>query len=167
MTPTQIALHEAHKARQARFTAAAQFHRKAKLPPVIIEGEPDPAVIIEWPRKPLCEVVTDIVAGPEPVTVDKIKRAVCRHFGINKAALGCQDRTKAFVTPRHIAMYLCRKLTTRSHHYIGHMIGNRDHSVVVHSVKKITKLIEKDPEIASIVAKLEAEIAPSALEVEQ
>jgi hypothetical protein len=72
--------------------------------------------------------------------VDLIIMAACAHFNFTKPEMLSERRHVPLIRARHIAMYLCRKLTVRSHPYIGKAFGDRDHTTVLSAVKKVTKL---------------------------
>lgn len=85
-----------------------------------------------------------------PLNAAKILAAVCRRYGITELDIRSQRRTKGLVMPRHIAMYLCKELTDISYPAIGRRIGGRDHTTVLHGVKKIERLIaEGDNHLAA------------------
>jgi hypothetical protein len=132
--------------------------------PNIIEVAPEPSSLPTPARKPLSEVVSEIIPGPAPVTIDRIQRAVCKYFDITRADLIGDRRTADVVLPRHVAMYLCRELTVRSHLYIGRAFGGRDHTVPIHACKKISDRINHDSRIANAVAALTAQLAPPVME---
>jgi hypothetical protein len=72
---------------------------------------------------------------PAPLTIGQIKYAVCRAFGIARREIESPERGR-FVTPRHVAMTLARRLTNQSLPEIGRRFGGRDHSTVRHAVGK-------------------------------
>ncbi|PZQ79304.1 MAG: chromosomal replication initiator protein DnaA [Ancylobacter novellus] len=102
----------------------------------------------------------DLARGrrPEPVRLDDILRLITRHYGISRADLLSQRRTANLVRPRQIAMYLAKTLTLRSLPEIGRRFGGRDHTTVLHAVRKLTGLVESDAEIATEVRRLEIEL---------
>ncbi|MFS2316310.1 chromosomal replication initiator protein DnaA [Maricaulis sp. D1M11] len=83
------------------------------------------------------------------LTVDEIQKAVARHFGVTPQDICSKRRTQSVVRPRHVAMYLSKKLTTRSLPDIGRRFGGRDHSTVIHAVNKVTEMLDKGDPIAS------------------
>lgn len=85
------------------------------------------------------------------ITIDKVQKAVASFFNINAVDLKSKRRLQNIVLPRQIAMYLARECCKSSFPEIGIAFGNKDHSTVIHSVNKIKKLIEKDPEQRKIV----------------
>jgi hypothetical protein len=86
--------------------------------------------------------------------VATIQRVVACYFGITTAELCSQRRTKNVIRPRQIAMYLAKELTLRSLPDIGRRFGGRDHTTVLHAVRKIGKLIDVDPDLAGDVKEL-------------
>lgn len=91
-------------------------------------------------------VVRNILQGVEPrrIKIEDILRAVSRHFGVSKSDLLSQRRHRSVVRPRQIGMYLAKQLTARSLPEIGRKFGKRDHTTVLHAVRKITKEVEQD-----------------------
>ena len=83
------------------------------------------------------------------VRVEDIQRTVCRHYRITREDLLSQRRTAHVVKPRQIAMYLAKTLTLRSLPEIGRRFGGRDHTTVLHAVRKIDGLVASDADIAA------------------
>ena len=93
--------------------------------------------------------------GPERrITVDEIQKTVAEHFTLKQADLLSERRTRSVARPRQIAMYLCKQHTTRSYPDIGRRFGGRDHTTVLHGVRKIEELIAQDEQIARDVEAL-------------
>src|SRR5918998_364400 len=92
------------------------------------------------------EVLRDILPDQayREIPIELIQHEVCRYFGISKADLVGQSRSKGFAYPRQVAMYLSRELTDESLPKIGKAFGGRDHSTVMHATAKISKLINSD-----------------------
>ncbi len=82
--------------------------------------------------------------GARP-SVDKIQKLTARHFNISLDELLSKRRARVIARPRQIAMYLCKTLTTRSLPDIGRRFGGRDHTTVIHAVKRIESLCQSDP----------------------
>ena len=82
------------------------------------------------------------------VTVDDIQKTVAEHYGLKQSDLLCERRTRAVARPRHVAMYLAKTLTTRSYPDIGRRFGGRDHTTVLHAVRRIEALKGEDAAIA-------------------
>ncbi|WP_242912770.1 chromosomal replication initiator protein DnaA [Brevundimonas pishanensis] len=98
---------------------------------------------------------TQMRGGPERrITVDEIQKTVAEHFNLKQADLLSERRTRAIARPRQIAMYLCKQHTTRSYPDIGRRFGGRDHTTVLHGVRKIEEMLSQDEQIARDVEAL-------------
>ncbi len=93
------------------------------------------------------KILKDVFNQVKLVTVDKIQNTVSSFFNIPLSEMLSQRRSRPLARPRQIAMYLAKKLTTRSLPEIGRRFANRDHTTVIHAVKTITRLSEKDQEM--------------------
>ncbi|MCG6857424.1 MAG: chromosomal replication initiator protein DnaA [Salaquimonas sp.] len=82
------------------------------------------------------------------VRVEDIQKVVARHYNVSKNELLSNRRTRAIVRPRQIAMYLAKVLTPRSLPEIGRRFGGRDHTTVLHAVRKIEDLVANDQKLA-------------------
>jgi len=87
-------------------------------------------------------------------TIEDIMLAVTEHFGVKLADLQSRKRTNAIAYPRQIGMYLARRITQMSLEEIGGYLGGRDHSTVLHAVRKITKLAKEDPACGNLLTEL-------------
>jgi chromosomal replication initiator protein len=94
------------------------------------------------------------VAVERRVTVDEIQKLTADHFGLKQADLLSERRTRSVARPRQVAMWLCKQHTTRSYPDIGRRFGGRDHTTVLHAVKKIEELLTSDDQIARDVEAL-------------
>ena len=92
------------------------------------------------------------------VTIDLIQTLVCKFFKISKNEMLSSRRSRYLVRPRQTAIYLTKILTSKSLPEIGREFSNRDHTTIIHSVKTIEKLREKDPEVVSNINKLKNQI---------
>jgi len=92
------------------------------------------------------------------VTIDLIQSKVCKFFKISKNEMLSSRRSRYLVRPRQAAIYLTKILTSKSLPEIGREFANRDHTTIIHSVKTIEKLKEKDPEMNSNIDNLKNEI---------
>jgi chromosomal replication initiator protein len=90
--------------------------------------------------------------------IEDIERIVARHYNVSRSDLLSSRRTANVVRPRQIAMYLARTLTLRSLPEIGRRFGGRDHTAVLHAVRKIEGLIGKDNALAAEIEVLKAEL---------
>ena len=86
--------------------------------------------------------------GEKRVTVDDIQKATSEHFGLKQADLISERRNRAIARPRQAAMWLAKQLTTRSLPDIGRRFGGRDHTTVLHAVRRIEELKAGDPQLA-------------------
>ncbi|VVT21211.1 Chromosomal replication initiator protein DnaA [Sphingomonas sp. EC-HK361] len=89
--------------------------------------------------------------GQKRVTIDEIQKRVSAHFELKPLDLVSARRARAVARPRQIAMYLAKRLTTRSLPEIGRKFGGRDHSTVIHAVRRIEELRDSDREIDAAV----------------
>ena len=78
------------------------------------------------------------------ITIDEIQKRVAEHYNIKLADMHSARRARAVARPRQVAMYLCKQLTPRSLPEIGRKFGGRDHTTVMHAVKKIEELRSAD-----------------------
>jgi chromosomal replication initiator protein len=92
------------------------------------------------------------------VTIDLIQTLVCRFFKISKNEMLSSRRSRYLVRPRQTAIYLTKILTSKSLPEIGREFSNRDHTTIIHSVKTIEKLKEKDLEMVENINKLKNQI---------
>ena len=92
-------------------------------------------------------ILKDVFNQVKVVTVDKIQNTVSNFFNISLTDMLSQRRSRPLARPRQIAMFLAKRLTSRSLPEIGRRFANRDHTTVIHAVKTITKLSEKDEEM--------------------
>jgi chromosomal replication initiator protein len=82
------------------------------------------------------------------VTVDQIQKTVSEHYGLKQADLISERRARIVARPRQVAMWLAKQITTRSLPDIGRRFGGRDHTTVLHAVRRIEALKAEDPAIA-------------------
>jgi chromosomal replication initiator protein len=98
------------------------------------------------------EVLHDLLrANERRVTIDEIQKAVAEHFTIKMAEMTSSRRARIVARPRQVAMYLAKQLTSRSLPEIGRKFGGRDHTTVMHAVRKIEELIAGDRALAEDV----------------
>ena len=96
--------------------------------------------------------------GENKVTIDLIQTTVCKFFKISKNEMLSSRRSRYLVRPRQTAIYLTKTLTSKSLPEIGREFSNRDHTTIIHSVKTIEKLKEKDPEMTNNINNLKNQI---------
>ena len=92
-------------------------------------------------------ILKDVFNQIKVITVDKIQNVVSNYFNIALSEMLSQRRSRPLARPRQIAMYLSKKMTSRSLPEIGRRFANRDHTTVIHAVKTITRLSEQDDEM--------------------
>ena len=92
-------------------------------------------------------ILKDVFNQIRVITVDKIQNVVSNYFNIALSEMLSQRRSRPLARPRQVAMYLAKKMTTRSLPEIGRRFANRDHTTVIHAVKTITRLSEQDDEM--------------------
>ena len=96
--------------------------------------------------------------GENKVTIDLIQSTVCKFFKISKNEMLSSRRSRYLVRPRQTAIYLTKILTSKSLPEIGREFSNRDHTTIIHSVKTIEKLKEKDQEMNNNINNLKNQI---------
>jgi len=105
------------------------------------------------------QTLGDVLRGAaRRVTIDEIQKLVSQHFELKPLDLVSARRARAVARPRQIAMYLAKRLTTRSLPEIGRKFGGRDHSTVIHAVRKVEELRDTDREIDQAVRVLLREL---------
>ena len=111
----------------------------------------DQTITIDFATVTLGEVLR---TAQRRITIDEIQRAVSVHFDLKPVDLVSARRAVVVARPRQIAMYLAKRLTTRSLPEIGRKFGGRDHSTVIHAVRRIEELRGSDHEIDGAVKAL-------------
>ena len=101
-------------------------------------------------------VIRDLVQNLEPrrIKIEDILRIISRHYGVSKGDLLSQRRHRSVVWPRQIGMYLAKHLTARSLPEIGRRFGGRDHTTVLHAIRKIEGEISKNPNLGDELEEL-------------
>lgn len=95
------------------------------------------------------EVLSDLLRTSErKISVEEIQKKVAAHYSIKLADMFSERRARQVALPRQVAMYLAKKLTTMSLPEIGKNFGGRDHTTVLHAVRKIEQTINEDASIA-------------------
>jgi hypothetical protein len=95
-------------------------------------------------------------------TTQTIQRVVARHYGVSVIDLVSGRRTQPLAFIRHIAIYLVRELTALSMPSIGRLFGDRDHTTILHAVRKVQARRERDPAFDATLQKLAAAVQPAA-----
>ena len=102
----------------------------------------------------------DLIRPQEPkrVKIEDIQRVVARQYNVSRADLLSSRRTANVVRPRQVAMYLAKTLTLRSLPEIGRRFGGRDHTTVLHAVRKIENLVGTDTALAEEIESLKRQL---------
>ena len=104
--------------------------------------------------------VRDLIRPQEPkrIKIEDIQRVVARQYNVSRSDLLSSRRTANVVRPRQVAMYLAKTLTLRSLPEIGRRFGGRDHTTVLHAVRKIEALVAKDTTLSEEVDSLKRQL---------
>jgi len=101
------------------------------------------------------DVLQDLIrANDRKVTIDEIQRTVADYFNLRLAEMLSQRRARSISRPRQVAMYLSKQLTSRSLPEIGRRFGGRDHTTVMHGVRKIEDLRRDDSQLDEDITRL-------------
>jgi chromosomal replication initiator protein len=104
--------------------------------------------------------IRDLIRPQEPkrIKIEEIQRIVARQYNVSRADLLSSRRTANVVRPRQVAMYLAKQLTLRSLPEIGRRFGGRDHTTVLHAVRKIENLVNTDTSLAEEIEVLKRQL---------
>lgn len=88
-------------------------------------------------------IIRDLMCSKEPrrIKIDDILRVISRHYGVTRGDILSERRNRSIVLPRQVGMYLAKRLTARSLPEIGRRFGGRDHTTVLHAIRKIEREI--------------------------
>ena len=101
------------------------------------------------------EVLSDLLRTSErKISVEEIQKKVAAHYSIKLADMFSERRVRQVAVPRQVAMYLAQKLTTLSLPELGRNFGGRDHTTVLHAVRKIEQIIKEDSSLAEDISLL-------------
>ncbi len=118
-----------------------------------LTGQP---VTLEMAEREMRDLIRP--AEPKRVRIEDIQRVVARQYNVSRADLLSSRRTANVVRPRQVAMYLAKVLTLRSLPEIGRRFGGRDHTTVLHAVRKIEALVGNDTALAEEVESLKRQL---------
>ena len=94
-------------------------------------------------------ILRDLIkANDKIIMIEDIQKKIAHHYGIRIADMGSTTRCRNVARPRQVAMYLSKLLTPKSLAEIGKKFGNKDHTTVMHAIKKIEALCKEDPEFS-------------------
>lgn len=101
------------------------------------------------------DILRDLLRSNERIiTIEEIQKKVSEHYNIRMTDMSSARRLRSIARPRQVAMYLSKQLTTRSLLEIGRKFGGKDHTTVMHAVKRIEQLIQQDRELAEDIGLL-------------
>jgi len=106
-------------------------------------------------RRTLKDILTD---GDIKVTPEKIKKYICKHYGIKMSDLESSKKQNSIAYPRQVAMYLIREMTEYSLPKIGQMFGGKHYTTVMYACEKIEGEIQADPSFAKLIEEMQDEI---------
>ena len=115
-------------------------------------------ITMEIAEKELQNIISPDI--PLEVTPQLVVEVVAEHFGITMDQIPSKSRSNDVAKPRQIAMYLCKNMTDASLETIGKAVGGRDHSTVVHGIKKVGDDISTDTSVERLVATIRKKINP-------
>ena len=115
-------------------------------------------ITMEIAEKELQNIISPDI--PLEVTPQLVVEVVAEHFGITMDQITSKSRSNDVAKPRQIAMYLCKNMTDASLETIGKAVGGRDHSTVVHGIKKVGDDISTDTSVERLVATIRKKINP-------
>jgi hypothetical protein len=156
-------LHAQHKARLARMGAPSPYQAAYCPPPAPVGPPPDyPKFNIQtlyYHQMWFFDLITERAAlAAERPKVEHIQRAVANFFGLSKNDLLSARRTLNVARPRQIGMYLCKTLTLQSLPEIGRRFGGRDHTTILHGIRKIQGLLPIDEKLNRDVESIKASL---------
>ena len=91
----------------------------------------------------------------KPLTIDDIVEKVCTHYNVTTAAVNSKSRKREYVVARQVTMYLAQKFTKMPASRIGKLVGNRDHSTVIHSCSKVEERLKIDATFSDEIMSIE------------
>ena len=106
-------------------------------------------ITVEMAETALRDLVRQV--EPKRVKIEEIQRIVAHHYQVSRADILSSRRTQTVVRPRQVAMYLAKQLTLRSLPEIGRRFGGRDHTTVLHAVRKIDDLVKNNSALSDEV----------------
>ena len=109
------------------------------------------------------EALKDLISpnGKKEITPERIADIVANHYHITMDDLISKKKNKEIAYPRQITMYLCNKLTDTPLQSVGNILGKRDHSTIIHGIRKIEKDLGSNPSLQGTIDVLIKKIDPS------
>lgn len=163
----QDTLHSAHVERMRRLARKPEPVVKAEELAAVAPEPEAPAEVAclkaakaAAPRPvPKPNVNDEVPTVPTMPKISEVQLAASRYYGVTVVDMISRRRDDPVVLPRHIAMYLCRKMTGHSLPIIGRHFGGRDHTTVMHAIKKIEWLLPFDRELSDSVLAIEVQLS--------
>ena len=155
-TETELKAHQRRQSFREKIAEKAAALELQKQTPEAVPAEPDPpaeVVAVEFPPFPFPPMKApwfsiEGVRATAPLRVSEIQEVVCAAYSVDIVDVTSARRTARVVQPRQVAMYLAKVLTGRSLPEIGRRFGGRDHTTVLHAVRKIEDLSGNDNTLA-------------------
>ncbi len=116
-------------------------------------------ITMEIAERELANIITP--DKPREITAQLIIEVVSEHFHISVDQMISKNRSNDIAKPRQIAMYLCKNMTSDSLDVIGQLLGGRDHSTIIHGIKKVTKEYEESEATKTIIETIKKKINPN------
>ncbi|WP_084395755.1 DnaA ATPase domain-containing protein [Henriciella aquimarina] len=110
------------------------------------EDEPDMEMLVTVLRRQQGEY--------QAPSLDNIKRATMRAFGLSKTEIESANKSRTICYPRQIAMYLCREMTDKSYPQVARAFSKKDHTTVLHAWRKVKKALQSDPDMVRDVERV-------------
>lgn len=138
--PTEILAHVAQQVTSSGRELEGAFNQ------LLFRHSFEPSLSIERVDELLGHLVN--AGEPKRVRIEDIQRVVSRHYNVSRQEMISSRRTRTIVKPRQIAMFLAKTMTPRSFPEIGRRFGGRDHTTVLHAVRKIEGLLSEDTKLS-------------------
>lgn len=155
-------IHARHKQFHRQIARRAAALRPAPIKPVDVvkveQSAPAPSPAPNVPNHLMAEALKMLSVPVWNQDIKKIQQAVCEEYNISFGDLVSNRRLEKLVLPRQVAMYLCSQLTVRSSPEIGRRFGDRDHTTILHGVRKIERLLATDTALRARVDALAARL---------
>ena len=103
-------------------------------------------------------LLSDLISAPENISIDSIQKKVSSYYNLSLSDMSSSRRSINIARPRQIAMFLCKGFTSYSYPEIGKAFGGKDHTTVIHAVKKIETLLEIDQKLKKQIFELKETI---------
>ena len=110
-------------------------------------------------KKELQNIITP--DKPREITPQLIIEVVSEHFHISVDQMISKNRSSDIAKPRQIAMYLCKNMTSSPLDSIGQLLGGRDHSTIIHGIKKVTEEYESNESTQQMIETIKKKINPN------